>query len=125
MIRRYEDSDYEQISSWQHARGLNMPESGYLSNIGFIIPNKASGFLYTTNSNICHLEMLIANPSINKKDRDEALDLIVTAVIDTATNLGFKVITSTTTIEAVKQRSELHGFYSEESHTLLIKKLQP
>lgn len=123
MIRKYLDSDYIQLQSWQKARGLNMPEHGYLSNIGFIVPNKASGFLYTTNSNICHLEMLCSNPDINKKDRDEAINSIVFAIIDTAKQLGFKVITSTTQIEAVKQRSLLHGFYPEEGHVKLIKML--
>lgn len=125
MIRRYLDSDYEQLQSWQHARGLNMPDKIYLSNIGFIVPNKASGFLYTTNSSIAHLEMLMSNPNINKKDRDEAINTIVLAIVDTASLMGFKVITSTTTIEAIKQRSLTHGFTIEENHTLLIKKLQP
>lgn len=123
MIRKYEDNDYNELQSWQHVRGLNMPDKIYLSNIGFIIPNKASGFLYTTNSGIAHLEMLMSNPSISKQERDIAINKIVEIIIFTATELDFKVITSTTQMDVIMDRSKHFGFEIESNHSLLIKKL--
>lgn len=123
MIRKYEDSDYNELQSWQYARGLNMPDQIYLSNMGFIIPNKASGFLFTTNSSIAHLEMIMSNPNINKEDRDIAINKIVELAIFTAKALGYKVITSTTQIDAIVERAKQYGFTVESNHSLLIKKL--
>ena len=123
MIRKYKDSDYNELQSWQHARGLNMPAQIYLSNMGFIVPNKAAGFLYTTNSGVCHLEMIMSNPDIDKQDRDIAINKIVELAIFTSQALGYKVITSTTTIDAIVERAKQHGFTVEQNHSLLIKKL--
>lgn len=89
MVREYTKNDYAEVSSWFHARNIKITED-YLPEHGFIVQNKAAGFIYSTDSNWCIFECFIGNPDAARTDRQEALRAIVPEMIKKAKNMGFK-----------------------------------
>lgn len=120
MVRAYTSLDYPTLCSWQSARNKEMFQSDLLSDIGFIVDDKACGFLYTTNSKVCYIETLLSNP--NNKDT-KAIDEVVEAIISKAKELGFNLILSTTKLNVVTSRAITHGFNYESNYTLLTKQI--
>ena len=117
-VREYKDSDYEQLVRWQEARQETMFDKALLSDIGFIVDDYAAGFLYTTNSKVCYIEGLLANPL---KDRNRALDAVIKKLTSKAKELGFTTIVGITSLPAVSIRAEKHNFISSDKHYLLMK----
>ena len=64
----------------------------FLSDIGFVVPGVASGFLVTTNVNCCFLEPFISNPKAPKELRDKALKEILESLEDKASKIGIRLI---------------------------------
>lgn len=120
-VRRYKDSDYEILKTWQETRNESMPSSDMLSDIGFIIEDTAVVFLYTTNSKIAYLETMITNPLA--KNRRIAIDSITYEALEHAKHIGVKLIISTSISESVISLSEYHGFKATGNYTLLLKNL--
>jgi hypothetical protein len=100
---------FETVRSWMEARGEAITLDA-LPQTGFIIPGKAAGFLYKTDSSVAMIEGLVAAPGVEREARDQAVDAIVQAVIAEAQRLGFKTLTGTTVLEAVVKRAERNGF---------------
>ncbi len=102
---------FEELNSWFLARDAGsplVPET--LPKVGFIIPGKAAGFLYQTDSNIAWIENLVAAPGLGKKERSELIDAIVLAVAAEARRRGFAALVGFTELDAVKERAERLGF---------------
>jgi len=105
---------YAQFESWLKVRDDSMPPES-LPQTGFIIPGKAAGFLYRTDSCIAMIENLVAAPGLSKEERSEAVDLVVKAISDEAKKLGFSVLLGYTQLDAVVKRAERHGFVHVDS----------
>jgi hypothetical protein len=100
---------FDEINSWFQARTeVLTPES--LPKIGYVIPGKAAGFLYQTDSSIAWIENLVAAPTLGKEERNELIDLIVLAVGEEARRRGFKVLLGYTVLDAVVKRAQRLGF---------------
>jgi hypothetical protein len=108
-IRYVPELHFDEVNSWFQARTeVLTPES--LPKVGFIIPGKAAGFLYQTDSSISWIENLVAAPGLPKDERNELIDIIVRTVSDEARRLGFKVLLGYTVLDVVVQRAQRHGF---------------
>lgn len=122
IARLYEPKDFEQIQVWAKHRGTEYTESQF-PKVGFIVDGYAAYFLYQTDSTVCFLENLIANPLTEGSDRCEAIDLVVDAVISEAKALGFTVAYATSGLPAVIFRGLRHGAQPQTNQVLLTKKL--
>lgn len=103
------EQHFEQIRSWLRFRNEDLPPDA-LPKTGFIIPEKCAGFLYRTDSSVAWIETLVAAPGLDKQVRSDAVDAIVTAIIEEAQKLGFKMLMGYTTLDAVVKRSERFNF---------------
>ena len=100
---------FEHVKGWlQHWNESMTPEA--LPKTGFIIPDKAVGFLYRTDSSMALIENLVARPGLSREERNEAVDAIVTAVCEEAARQGFKTLLGYTVLDAVVKRAQRHGF---------------
>jgi hypothetical protein len=122
MVRRYTPEDYPEVASWGLEAG-EVYDPKNLPSIGFIVPGVAAQFLYTTDSNICFIENLVANPNTSKELRDVAIKCIVDQNLMMAKSLGYKVAYACTNIPAVIERAKQYGTVCTPNYTLLQKKL--
>ncbi|GHG84957.1 hypothetical protein [Comamonas sp. JC664] len=100
---------FEHIKAWLQSWDEIVTPDG-LPQTGFVVPGKAAGFLYRTDSSLALIENLVAAPGLSKEERNEAVDLVVAAICKEATRLGFKILLGTTQLDAVVKRAEKHGF---------------
>ena len=91
MVKRVQDADLEEILGWFEARGIPM-EPDYLSPTGFIVPGKAAGFIFSTDSNFVIFECFVGNPEITSEERQQALRQIVPVMIQEAKEMGYKQV---------------------------------
>lgn len=103
------EEHYEQVRGWMRLWKQDMPPTALPRN-GFIIPGKAAGFLYLTDSSIAWIESLVAAPGLSREERSQAVDAIVTAVIERARELGVEMLMGYTHLDAVVQRAVRLGF---------------
>ena len=100
---------FELVKHWLQLWNETMtPEA--LPKTGFIIPGKAVGFLYRTDSSLALIENLVAAPGLSREERSEAVDAIVAAVCAEAAKQGFKMLLGYTVLDAVVKRAERFGF---------------
>ena len=108
-IRFVLEQHFEEMLRWFAARGEQMTPDA-LPQSGFIIPGKAAGFLYRTDSSMAMIENLVASPELPREERSAAVDAIVLAVADEARRLGFKTLIGSTVLDVVVSRAERLGF---------------
>jgi hypothetical protein len=123
QVRRYELSDFAQVSEWA-LDGYNTDYTEeQFPKTGFIVDGIAAYFLYSTDSSVCFLENMISNKKADPMERHLALNLIVEAILKEAASLGFKVAYGTTDIPAVIYRATTWGAIATPKQTLLTKNL--
>lgn len=117
------EQHYAQVHEWlAHWNEQLVPEG--LPKTGFIIPGKAAGFLYRTDSSLALIENLVAAPGLSKEERNVALDAVVVAVCEEAARQGFKILMAYTLLDAVVKRAERLGFlYVSGNYHLLARPL--
>lgn len=108
-IRYVREQHFEQVREWLRNWNEDIVPRGLPEN-GFIIPGKAAGFLYRTDSSVAWIENLVAAPGLDRQERNLAVDAIVAAVVERARELGFEVLMGYTSLEAVLNRAERFGF---------------
>jgi hypothetical protein len=108
-IRYVREEHFEQIRDWMRFRNEDLVP-GVLPENGFIIPGKAAGFLYRTDSSVAWIENLVAAPGLSREERSQAADAIVAAVIERATELGFELLLGYTVLDVVVERAKRFGF---------------
>lgn len=121
MIREYSFQDYETINVWFKKRnGVGIPMES-LSNIGFIVPGVAAGFLVTTNVNCCFFEPFIANPDTTPTERDTALREILNKLEDASRSMGIKYTYGLATSQTMIKRAMDNNWLDLGNHTLVVK----
>lgn len=118
-IRFVPELHFEQINSWLRFWDGAMTQD-MLSQTGFIIPGKAAGFLYRTDSSLAFIENLVAAPGMSREERTGYVDAIVSAICAEAARLGFKVLLGYTQLDAVVKRAERFGFNYIEGNFHLV-----
>jgi hypothetical protein len=101
-IRVVKYSDYEQLKEWWDFWKFPAPPISVLPKYdeelttGLMVVkdgvNICAGFLYETNSALCWLEFIVANPKVNKEERGIALDKLIQEFTIEAQTLGFGAI---------------------------------
>jgi hypothetical protein len=110
MLRSYSPHDYEEVSGWWRARGLEPIAEVLLPTTGLIAPGVAASFLYLTNSSVAWMAWTTSNPTASQAERDEMLDAIVRGLLRMAEERGYKVMFTNAEPEQLKRRYERLGF---------------
>jgi hypothetical protein len=100
---------FDQVRAWMQFRNEDITPDA-LPQTGFVIPEKAAGFLYRTDSSVAWIEGLVAAPGLSREERSEAVDAVVAAVCQEAKKLGFKMLLGYTVLDVVVKRAERLGF---------------
>lgn len=103
------EQHFEQVRDWLRFWKEEMVPRALPEN-GFVVPGKAAGFLYRTDSSIALIENLVAAPGLSREERSEAVDAVVTAVIERANELGFEMLVGYTVLDVVVKRAQRFGF---------------
>ena len=130
-FRPLEKEDYETICKWwkwwrwKPIAWESLPNNG---TGGFMIQvnsiNICAGFLYTTNSNLCHVEWVVSNYKIkDKKIRQEALEMLIQVLTSFAKDLGFKIAFTYLLNKNLEQKFKNCGFIHSSKPIEMIKKL--
>jgi hypothetical protein len=117
------DEHYSTFKLWAEQYGACAPPLDYLPENGLIIPGVCCGFIFQTDSAVCYIELLTCNKNIQEPERDIALNLLTSSLIDKARSLGFKCLIGITKYEAVTARAESQGYSVFDNYKLLIKSL--
>lgn len=122
QARRFESKDFAQIKAWAKEYGAEYDEKLF-PKTGFIVDGVAAYFLYATDSHVCFLENLIANPKASRDDRDAGIDLVLRETLKEAKERGFHVAYATTDNPKVVVRAMLFGAKAQPKQVLLTKNL--
>lgn len=98
------------IADWYKGHGLSMPNSGMLSDMGFIADGRVAGWLYVTNSNLAIIENVISDPKSIPSLRRASLDKLMGFMIDTALAMGYTSIIGITKHPQMIKISKKFGF---------------
>ncbi len=109
-VRRVEPSDIKEIQMWFQMWGLTAPHKDRFSDLGFIVPDVAAGFLYLTNSGVAIIDAYICNPGAHKRIRDEALDAITYRILEAAEGAGVQYLKGDTNFRTILRRAQKFGF---------------
>lgn len=101
-IRRLTENDWPILESWWDSwKGWVAPPRDFLPDNGtgglMVENNKTpivAGFIYFTNSKGALLEWIISNPKYKESDRNEAIELLITAAENILKNQGVKYVFS-------------------------------
>ena len=98
-LRRLKKSDYSTLCKWWNDWGMEsmpqelLPENG---TGGIMVLNKkepvCAGFVYTTNSKIAWISWIVSSKTYNKKNRKEAINLLLTSLVNMCESTGIKLI---------------------------------
>lgn len=121
LIRAYNITDYETVNKWFTDQRVYSIPADFLSDIGYIVPGVAVGFLVKTNINCCFLEPFIANPDAPVSIRDEALREILRKLEDTAKSMGIRMVYGIATSPTMINRALDSGWVDLGKSTLLTK----
>lgn len=91
-IRYYQSSDYPVITSWFLGNDLPKFPEELIPSTGFIVENLCAGWLYKTDSKIALVETFIGNPKADKEERQKAVNLMFSSLIEEAKKQGFTLL---------------------------------
>lgn len=100
---------YELLELWRKPWNETMTPDA-LPEVGYVVPDKAAGFLYRTDSSVAWIEGIIAAPGLSKEVRSEAVNAIVAAIRDEARRQGFKLLLGYSQLDAIVDRAKRFGF---------------
>ncbi len=121
-VRRYSLEDFDQVKSWGAGWGSSYNKDQFPLT-GFIVDDVAAYFLYQTDSTACWLENLVSKRGVDEKIRNQALALLVDAILHEAKEMGFTVAYATTDSVSVAKRAKEQGAIVKAGQILLIKDL--
>ena len=109
-VRKYVKNDYRMICQWLKDRGMDKPLPASLSSVGYVCDERVVGFIYLTDSNVCLIEGIIANPHTVPSLRRDSIKHLSQFLIDKALSMGYKNIISTTYHPTIAKLAESLGF---------------
>jgi len=120
-VRPYTSEDYSTIVSyWEYHKFPSVPEK-VLPPTGIVVESDVlvcAGWLYKTDSPIAWIEWIVANPMAREKD--EALNLLIDALIAEAGSTHPVIFTSTV-LPKLAARLESFGFAKGDLAQQLIR----
>lgn len=94
VFRYFEEKDYDMLTKWWKFWRFTPPPFENLPTSGVIV-NKdgvdlCAGFVYFTNSKMCWIEFIVANPDVKQKeDRIEAIMNVIDILCSVGKNNGY------------------------------------
>lgn len=127
-------SDYEMLQEWWKFWRFPSPpiitlpqeDDNYFSGVIAYENNKdiACGFLYKTNSSICWLEFIVANPNTTNEERSNGIKKVCNEISKIAKSLGFTAIYTSVKHENLINKLKNEGFIEGSNNTTeMIKKI--
>lgn len=106
--------DYPVVANWWSNWKFPIMPPEMLPPTGIIVEDEGGaiccGWLYKFDAKISMIEWVVSNPESTKKQRAEALDTLIGALVKEAKVSDYKVIISCTKIDALVKRFEKAGF---------------
>ena len=101
-IRRLTENDWPTLESWWNSwKGWVAPPRDFLPENGtggFMVESNeqpvVAGFVYFTNSKGALLEYIVSDPEYREEDRDDAVELLITAAENVLKQKGYKYVFS-------------------------------
>jgi hypothetical protein len=121
FVRAYRDEDFDELASWYEAWGQKVPKKEFLPSLGYIAEGVAAGFMYNVENKLGLIDFYISNPKSKTSMRDSALDHITRLLICDAGFKNLKAVTTTTKLQAIKERAKKHNFDNIGECTMLFR----
>ena len=115
-IRDITKEDYKVIDSWYLERNLPQPDSKFLpeNGLGGLILEKekpiAAAYVYTTNSKLGYIDILISDPNYKEEDRYDIILELFKELTQKAYDLGCEMVWAQSSIEGVTKRCQEIGW---------------
>lgn len=109
-----QDQNYEFIKELYKMNGISPFAKEFLPTCGYIAFDKslliAAGFLLCTDTNLCFIEYFVSNPTVDWKIRNDAIIMIVEALLEDAKTFGFKVACANFKNKRLAEKASKLGF---------------
>lgn len=131
-IRRLTGNDWPTLENWWDSwKGWVAPPKDFLPDNGtggFMVENGetpiVAGFVYFTNSKGALLEWIVSNPEYKESNRDEAIELLITAVENVLKDQGVKYVFSLCRNQSLINKFKKLEFSVSNDHSYeVIKKI--
>lgn len=123
-VRQLKESDYDQLLKWWAWFRFPAPPKECLpenGTCGLMITKDGidicAGFIYFTNSKIAWIEFIVSNPEYKAKDRQNAIDILITELSNIIRNRNFHIIFTSLKNENLINRFTSCGFTKGSSGT--------
>lgn len=113
---------YERLCRWLAHHGIKQPDKEFFSDIGFCIDGIAIGFLFTTNSKLCYMDNVAADPDAKPEVRELALDKLFRRIEIEACAHGKRLLIAACELPSLKLRLMNHGYQRHGEMTLFYKR---
>lgn len=115
--RLLKENDYEQLVDWWKFWRFPAPPKECLPDngtCGLMITKDGidicAGFIYFTNSKIAWIEFIVSNPDYKAKDRQNAIEILITELSNIISNKDYHIIFTSLKNENLINRFESCGF---------------
>lgn len=109
-IELVNEQNYKMLVEWWEGYSWPIIPFSMLPKIGFIVNGVVAGFIYSTDSKICVIEWIIANPKTIKEERKKSLEELLTLLCNTAKDMGYTHCFTYTKNSGLINTLELSGF---------------
>jgi hypothetical protein len=114
------DKHYRMLEDWAKKRSYPSMKKEFVPRVGYIVYNGpdpiAAAFLHQNDSGFATIADLIADPDSKVEDRSEALDFLISSLLETAKELGFTAVGAAAAIGKMVDRFVAHGFVVRETN---------
>lgn len=116
------NSHMDDLGAWLKARNQRVPLHNEMPALGFVVRSSdhavAMGFIRRVEGGFGQLDGLCTNPHAPAKDRNDAIDLVVSKLLQSARELEIKGLVSTSIDKNTLERSLKHGF-TQQPHSVI------
>jgi hypothetical protein len=117
------DTHYSTLCTWLADKAIPKPNPAFLSSIGLVIDHCAIGFLFMTNSKLCIIDCISADPKISKERRSQALNYLLKTLEEIASEQGYKIVQMWTALPKMKDRLISLDYIDRGPHTIFTKEV--
>jgi hypothetical protein len=119
-IERFQaEKHYETVSAWWAAAKWPAVPLSHLPQTGVVVTLEgkpaAATWIYKTDSALCWVEWIVADPKVRRMKRDAVLSVLISAARELAREMGFRSIFMSIKHESLARRIEAQGFMATES----------
>ena len=111
---------YEKVCEWWKGHGWPIIPIPFLPSRGYIIPDVAAGFLYSTDSNIAWMEWIVGNPKANSRTVYEGIKTVVEHIKEIALEDGYGTIFTTVRPSGLEKVYNKVGFTTTDKNMNLM-----